>query len=112
MSFGEGAGQTAAATASTTGRLESQGVLRFPAPKSFDGNEEMFETFAYKLRAYMGLADPRFRALMNGAKERTEPIDFDALDEDTQVLAAQLHNALSSLCEGIAGKIVTRDEDS
>ena len=38
--------------------------LKFNPPKNFDGNEQNFEEWAYKLRAYLALSTPKFKTMM------------------------------------------------
>ena len=42
--------------------------LRFPAPKAFLGKEEEWDTFQYKFRAYLTLADVRFKVILQQAE--------------------------------------------
>ena len=111
----DGATATAApaAPATTSSTLGiSQGSLRFNPPKNFNGKEEAeFEPFAYKLRSYLALSNPKFKKAMIHAQEQEDPIDFDLLHEDEQIMAAQLHNMLITLCDGPAARIVQRNDN-
>ena len=86
--------------------------LRFPCPKSFDGDQKNFDQFNTKLKSYLNMANPEFKTRMLQAQESVEAIDYDQLPPLMQVLASQLQNVLVSLCEGPAYRIVTRDEES
>ena len=94
---GEAVDGTAATAASTMPAAMSstslpQGNMRFNPPRNFNGKEEDFENFAYKLRAYLALSNPKFKKAMTSAQESEDAIDFDILDADEQIMAAQLHN--------------------
>ena len=67
-----------------------QGSLRFRPPKNFNGKEDEFDQFSYKLRAYMALSNPKFRKLMVTAQESEDAVDFDILEADEQIMLAQL----------------------
>ena len=84
--------------------------LRFPAPKAFLGKEEEWDTFQYKFRAYLTLADVRYKALLVTAEAADSEIDIDLEEQHVIELAAQLQNALIALTEGPAAKIVQRQE--
>ena len=87
----QAAAQTAASsTPSMTSSF--QGSLRFNPPKNFNGKEDEFEQFAYKLRAYMALSNPKFRKILVAAQESEDPVDFDILEGDEQIMSAQLQN--------------------
>ena len=90
----------------------SQG-LRFPCPKNFSGKDEDWVLFQYKFRAYMNLANAKFKALFEMAQASgSMPVDMDLETEDVESLAVQLQNALIALCDGPASKIVQRQEHS
>ena len=76
--------------------------LRFQPPKTFEGKDDQFELWAYKLRAYMALSNPRFRTMMRDAQEATEEVGCQLFDAHEQILAAQLQNVLISSCDGLA----------
>ena len=82
--------------------------LRFPAPKPFLGKEEEWDTFQYKFRAYLTLADVRFKVCLANAEAQDSEIDLDLEEQHVVELAAQLQNALIALTEGPAAKIVQR----
>ena len=54
-------------------------TLRFPPPDVFDGSEDQFEEFEFKMKGYMSLSDVRFRRLMNNSRHAIDPIDFEKL---------------------------------
>ena len=56
----EGLGSTAAAPRAQSVGM-SVGGLRFNPPKNFDGKEQNFEEWAYKLRAYLALFNAKFK---------------------------------------------------
>ena len=106
----DGAEATAAtSTPATPG--PTMGSMRFNPPRNFPGKEEEFENFGYKLRAYLALSNPKFKKLMNEAQESETPIDFDLLEADEQLMSAQLHNMLITLCDGPAARIVQRNDN-
>ena len=114
MSFEGGPTTDGVETAAPSHRpttLESMGAIRFPCPKAFDGKDENWESFAIKLRSYLATSNSKFRVLMNQAKESADEFDYDILEDDEKLLAAQLQQALVALCEGTSTKIVNRDED-
>ena len=90
--------------------VTTQRGLRFPAPKAFLGKEEDWDTFQYKFRAYLTLADVRFKAILATAEAADSEIDIDLEEQHIIELAAQLQNALIALTEGPAAKIVQRQE--
>ena len=96
------------ATGSSTGG--TWGHLRFNPPKNFDGKEQTFEEWSYKLRAYLALSNAKFKKNMVEYENYDEPVDFDILHQDEQVMATQLQNILISLCDGPAARIVHRSE--
>ena len=49
--------------------MDSVQTLKFPPPGIFDGSEEKFEDFEFKLKSYMSLSNPKFRKMMNAAKK-------------------------------------------
>jgi hypothetical protein len=70
---------TAARTPPTIGMLITGQPLRFQAPKSFSGKDNEFELFSYKLKAFLNLSNPLFRATMNDAAKSTSEIEFSTL---------------------------------
>ena len=70
----EGDGQvgSTAATPAATSMGMFTGGLRFNPPKNFDGKEQNFEEWAYKLRAYLALSNPKFKKKM---------IEYESHDE-------------------------------
>ena len=93
--------------------MSSNTGLKFPSPKVFDGKEEHWDQFQYKFRAYMCLADSRFRRQFNLIENNpNDTIDLDLEHEGVDVLAAQLQNALIALTDGPAAKLVQRQEKS
>jgi len=98
--------------ASGLGAQTTVGGLRFLPPKVFDGTKDSdFENFAFKLRSFLCLANPKFRKLMKDAQESSEKIDFDLYDSDEQRLAVQMQHALTSLTDGSAAKIAMKDDE-
>ena len=109
---GEASGSTAAAPqAQATGVSEGQpvpgfaGALKFQQPKNFDGKEQHFEEWAYKLRAYLSLSNPKFKSMMMIVEKESEAVDFNRMREHEKIMGAQLQNVLISLCEGPASKL-------
>ena len=92
--------------------LELSQGLRFPCPKSFDGSQAKFDDFAYKLRAYLAMSNPRFKEMMTHVQDLEIEPNWAALTIEDLRLGAQLQNALNALCEGPAARIVQRDERS
>ena len=92
--------------------IEPTQILRFPAPKPFGGKDDDFEQFSNKLKSYLALSNPAFRKLMNDARDADDQIDFESLADDHKQMAVQLQNALISLTEGPAAKLVQTDEDT
>ena len=92
MNFGAQPVDSTAANAATSAASGAMGMnfLRFNLPKVFDGKDDQFELWSYKLRAYMALANPMFRDMMRQAQEATESIDFDLFETHEKVLAAQV----------------------
>ena len=74
--------------------FDSTQALKFPAPRSFSGKEDEFEQFSFKLKGYLSLSNPRFRQLMNEARDRTTPIQETDLEGEDRRMAVQLQNAL------------------
>ena len=68
------------------------GGLRFNPPKNFDGKEQNFEEWAYKLRAYLALSNPKFKRLMMDYEKDEDKVDFDLLDAPEKIMSAQLQN--------------------
>ena len=86
-------GATAATPAATSQGMFTGG-LRFNPPKNFDGKEQSFEEWAYKLRAYLALSNPRFEKMMSEYETHADPVDYDILEADEQIMSAQLQNLL------------------
>jgi hypothetical protein len=86
--------------------------FRFAPPKTFKGKEDEFELFSYKLKAFLNMADPGYRASMNLAAQETDEINFETLARDRQRMSIHLQNVLISLTEGPALRIVKRQEQS
>ena len=57
--------------------MDSVQTLKFPPPTVFDGSEDKFEDFGFKLKGYMSLSNAKFRKAMHAAKASKEPIDYD-----------------------------------
>ena len=85
----KGLGSTAATPQAQSVGM-SIGGLRFNPPKSFDGKEQIFEEWAYKLRAYLALSNPKFKKLMMECEKDEEKVDFDLLDGPEKIMSAQL----------------------
>ena len=64
--------------------------LKFNPPKPFDGREENFEQFSYKLKAYLSMNNSKYRELMKRAEERDTPITITELGEGTKALSSYL----------------------
>ena len=98
-------------SSSTGVSMGTSAGLKFPSPKVFDGKEENWDSFQYKFRAYLCLADPRFRGLFNTIEENpNDPVDLELEADGVDILAAQLPNALMPLTDGPAAKLVQRQE--
>ena len=89
-----------------------QQPLNFSPPKAFKGKEEDFELFSYKLKAFLNLAHAGFRIAMSAATQEDAEIDFNTLNAERQAMAIQLQNALITLTDGLALRIVKRQEQS
>ena len=87
--------------------------LRFLPPRNFSGKEEDWDLFQYKFKAYMNLAHINFSGLVKLAQEAgSTPITFDiGIDDDEIALSNILQNALISLCDGPAARIVQRQAE-
>ena len=90
--------------------LNAVQTLRFPPPDVFDGSEDKFDEFEFKMKGFTSLSDVRFRRLMNDAKEATDPINFDKLSSEEQNMAIQLQIVLETLCCGSALEILRRED--
>ena len=92
--------------------MDSVQTLKFPPPSAFDGSEDKFEDFEFKLKGYMSLSNIKFRRMMNVSRDSENPIDYEQLDSDQKAMAIQLQNALVALCSGAALQVIRREEDS
>ena len=108
----DGVEATAAPSTTMSGSMMGGFGLRFNPPKNFNGKEEEFDPFSYRLKAYLAMFNAKFKKLMVDAQEQDDPVDFDILHEDEKILAAQLHNMLINLCDGPAARIVRRNDDA
>jgi len=86
--------------------MDSVQTLKFPPPSVFDGSEDKFEDFEFKLKGYMSLSNVKFRKAMNAARDSDEPIDYDLFHSDGKAMAIQLQNALVALCSGPALQLI------
>ena len=89
-------------------------TLKFPPPDVFDGSEDKFDELEFKMKGFMSLSDVRFRRLMNDAKEATDPINFDKLSSEEQIMTIQFQRVLETLCKdrlwrSFGGRIQTMD---
>ena len=89
----------------------TSGNLKFPCPKNFDGKDESWDLFQYKFRAYMNLANPKFKTLFEMAQSAgSTPVDLELELPEVEQLSTMLQNALIALCDGPAAKIVQRQD--
>ena len=109
--MGDQTGEGQTGTSNVT--LTTSAGLRFPCPKNFSGNDQDWDLFQYKFRAYMCLANVKFKEIFEIAQGAgSTPVDLDLEDDEFEPLAHQLQNALIALCDGPAAKVVQRQEKS
>jgi len=92
------------------------GPLQFQSPPTFNGKREEFEEFAFKLRAYMSLINPRYNKIMSELTERTEPVEeaeffsqAGEINAEMYQMAVQLHWILITLLSGSASTFLRRE---
>ena len=65
--------------------------LRFPCPKNFSGKDEDWDLFQYKFRAYMCLANVKFKEIFELAQSAgINAVDLDLEADEYELLAHQL----------------------
>ena len=97
--------QEAAVSAARSGLVDTRLLGK---PKSFDGTDESWASFATVMRAYIGAISPDLLAAMVAAESETGPIVQSSLDQANQQRSTQLYFILVMLLEGRAQDKVPR----
>ena len=79
---------------------------RLGQPPVFVGDENVFDNWAFKLKAYIGNQSAATLELMRKAETMTEPLEAELYDVETEALATSLYYKLAMLTDRAALAIV------